>query len=78
MDDLHMVGVQESRRMSSHEASSREAPMAGEVQSELLAMLQRNASAGEFDEFRRRLEATVSDPAQRSLLAGSIGAAVSV
>ena len=78
MDDLHMAGVQESRRMSSHEASSREAPMAGEVQSELLAMLQRNASAGEFDEFRRRLEATVSDPAQRSLLAGSIGAAVSV
>lgn len=50
----------------------------GELQSELLAMLQRNASAREFDEMLERVEATVSDPAQRSLLAGSIRAAVAV
>jgi sugar diacid utilization regulator len=50
----------------------------GELQSELLAMLQRNASAHEFGEMLERVEATVSDPAQRSLLAGSIRAAVAV
>jgi sugar diacid utilization regulator len=50
----------------------------GELQSELLAMLQRNASAREFDEMLERVEATVRDPAQRSLLAGSIRAAVAV
>jgi sugar diacid utilization regulator len=50
----------------------------GELQSELLAMLQRNASAHEFGEMLERVEATVSDPAQRSLLVGSIRAAVAV
>ena len=63
-------------------AAGPEAPGAslepGELQSELLAMLQRNASAREFDEMLERVEATVSDPAQRSLLAGSIRAAVAV
>ena len=50
----------------------------GELQSELLAMLQRNASAREFDEMLERVEAAVRDPAQRSLLAGSIRAAVAI
>lgn len=50
----------------------------GELQSELLAMLQRNASAREFNDMLERVEATVHDPAQRSLLAGSIRAAVAV
>ncbi|SEK17293.1 MULTISPECIES: GAF domain-containing protein [unclassified Variovorax] len=49
-----------------------------ELQSELLAMLQRNASAREFDDMLARVETTVHDPAQRSLLAGSIRAAVAV
>ncbi|WP_146039320.1 MULTISPECIES: GAF domain-containing protein [unclassified Variovorax] len=52
--------------------------MPTELQSELLAMLQRNASAREFDEMLERVEATLHDPAQRSLLAGSIRAAVAI
>ncbi|MGO4392795.1 helix-turn-helix domain-containing protein [Variovorax sp. M-6] len=41
-------------------------------------MLQRNASAREFDEMLERVEAAVRDPAERSLLAGSIRAAVAI
>ncbi|WP_158601986.1 helix-turn-helix domain-containing protein [Pararobbsia silviterrae] len=48
------------------------------LQSELLAMLQRNASTLEFDDMLERVEATVHDAAQRSLLAGSIRAAAAI
>ncbi|WP_162581976.1 helix-turn-helix domain-containing protein [Variovorax sp. PBS-H4] len=52
--------------------------MPAELQSELLAMLQRNASASEFDEMLERVEVALNDPDQRSLLAGSIRAAVAI
>jgi sugar diacid utilization regulator len=51
---------------------------AGELQSELLAMLQRNAGTREFDEMLERVEAGVPDPARRAQLAGSVRAAMAV
>ena len=50
----------------------------GTLQTELLAMLQRNASAREFDDMLALVETTVSDAAQRSLLGDSIRAALAV
>jgi transcriptional regulator with GAF, ATPase, and Fis domain len=50
----------------------------GELQSELLAMLQRNAGTREFDEMLERVEAGVPDPARRAQLAGSVRAAMAV
>lgn len=50
----------------------------GELQAELLAMLQRNASARDYDEMLARVEASVPDAAQRSLLVGSIRAALTI
>lgn len=51
---------------------------AREVQSELLAMLQRNASQLEFNEMLARVEANTGDSTGNALLAGSIRAAVAV
>jgi DNA-binding PucR family transcriptional regulator len=51
---------------------------ASAIQSELLAMLQRNASQGEFTGMLARVEANVHDAAQSSLLIGNIRAAVAV
>lgn len=51
---------------------------ASEIQSELLAMLQRNASQSEFTGMLARVEANVHDAAQSSLLIGNIRAAVAV
>jgi len=50
----------------------------GELQAELLAMLQRNASARDYDRMLARIETDVHDPADRSLLEGSIRAAVAI
>lgn len=49
-----------------------------QLQSELLAMLQRNAGAQAYDEMLERAEATVRDPARRALLADNIRAAMAV
>jgi sugar diacid utilization regulator len=51
---------------------------ASAIQSELLDMLQRNASQGEFTGMLARVEAQVHDAAQSSLLIGNIRAAVAV
>jgi sugar diacid utilization regulator len=51
---------------------------AGEVQAELLAMLQRNAGPRDYDEMLARVEARVQDAAERVLLVGSIRAAVAI
>ncbi|ALM82363.1 GAF domain-containing protein [Bordetella sp. N] len=50
----------------------------GELQSELLAMLQRNASTRDYDQMLARVESNVHDAAERSLLVGSIRAAVAI
>jgi len=51
---------------------------AGELQSELLSMLQRNASQGEFTGMLARVEANIHDAAHRALLVANIRAAVAV
>jgi sugar diacid utilization regulator len=50
----------------------------GELQSELLTMLQRNASARDYGQMLARVEAHVEDAAERSLLLGSIRAAMAI
>ncbi|MFM9926253.1 GAF domain-containing protein [Variovorax sp. H27-G14] len=77
MTTSESVARQGGAAMGAHEAETA-ALVPAELQSELLAMLQRNASAREFDDMLARVQATVRDPAQRSLLAGSIRAAVAV
>lgn len=52
--------------------------MRSELQSELLAMLQRHAGAQAYDEMLERVDATVDDPVQRALLVDSIRAAIAV
>ncbi|MFD4838529.1 helix-turn-helix domain-containing protein [Achromobacter sp. NPDC058515] len=65
--------------------ASREAPAAtppaldpGELQSELLAMLARNAGARDYDSMLARVEADVQDAAARARLLGSIRAAIAI
>lgn len=54
------------------------APDPGDMQSELLAMLQRNASARDYDQMLERVETDVQDPAARALLVRSIRAAAAI
>lgn len=56
----------------------RESALTAQAATELLAMLQRNASARDYDQMLARMEATTQDPAERALLAGSIRAAIAI
>lgn len=66
------------RARSNEQQADTSWPTGGECQSALLAMLQRNAGAPEYDEMLERVERTVSDPAQRSVLVDGIRAAAAV
>jgi sugar diacid utilization regulator len=50
----------------------------GEVQAELLAMLQRNAGPRDYDQMLAQVEGRVQDATERVLLVGSIRAAVAI
>lgn len=56
----------------------RESALTAQAATELLAMLQRNASARDYDQMLARMEATTPDPAERALLAGSIRTAIAI
>ncbi|KRC86007.1 fused phosphoenolpyruvate-protein phosphotransferase PtsP/GAF domain protein [compost metagenome] len=56
----------------------RESALTAQAATELLAMLQRNASARDYDQMLARMEATTPDPTERALLAGSIRTAIAI
>lgn len=50
----------------------------GELQSELLTMLQRNATTQDYNQMLVRVESTIQDASVRALLVGSIRAAIAI
>ncbi|CAN5499519.1 hypothetical protein BH10PSE18_BH10PSE18_08900 [soil metagenome] len=60
------------------DATARLTLYAGELQSALLEMLERNANLGEFTEMTARVEASNHEPAAREMLLGNIRSAVAV